>query len=134
MTVRNRIDLSCLDDAFSAASLPSTAPLPDGPYTVQVDLVELRQTRSTARPMLCWTLRILPPSPFAGRRLWRNHVLTPQSLAWLKKDLRLCGLELAKLSDLPEHLPTLRGTTLQILKRTRGDFDSISFRRATSAP
>lgn len=134
MSSRLRIDLSSLDEAFAQAPVPAPAPVPDGTYTVEVETVELRQTRSTARPMLCWTLRVLAPRFAAGRRLWRNQVIGPQNLGWLKKDLRLCGLELAKLSDLPERLATLTGIVIEIAKHTRGDFESVTFRRRASAP
>jgi hypothetical protein len=134
MTRRARIDLSSLDKDFAEARIPVPAPLPDGTYIVEVETVELRETRGTARPMLCWTLRVLAPSVVAGRRLWRNQVLGPQNLGWLKKDLRLCGLEIAKLSELPQHLDSLAGVTLQISKHTRGDYDAIAFRRRAAAP
>jgi hypothetical protein len=128
MTSRARIDLAALDEAFARADAPEPAPLPDGAYLVEIFGVELRATRQTARPMLCWTLRVLS-GPFAARRLWRNQVLGPGNLGWLKKDLRLCGLDLAKLSDLPAHLEGLRGIQLEIVKRTRGDYQAILFQR-----
>jgi hypothetical protein len=128
MSSRARIDLAALDEAFALADVPSAASLPDGPYLVEVALVELRATRQTARPMLCWTLRVLS-GPFAARRLWRNQVLGPGNLGWLKKDLRLCGLELPKLSDLPGHLARLHGIRLEVIKQTRGDYQAVLFRR-----
>jgi hypothetical protein len=123
------IDLSSLDNAYAQAPVPGPAPLPDGPYLVEIQSVELRATRHSQRPMLCWTLRVLAPTPFLGRRLWRNQVLAQSNLGWLKKDLRLCGIELDKLSDLPRHLEHLRALRLEIVKHTRDDFQSISFRR-----
>lgn len=134
MSSRARIDLSSLDEAFAQARVPASAPLPDGIYTVEVQSVELRQTRATARPMLCWTLCVLAPRTLTGRRLWRNQVLAAQNLGWLKKDLRLCGLELTKLSDLPDQLGHLCGVSLEIVKRTHGDYESVTFRRRASPP
>jgi len=128
MTTRPPVDLSHLDEAFAQASAPGPECVPDGAYLVEVEAAELRQTRHTARPMLCWTLKILTP-PFADRRLWRHQVLGPQTLGWLKKDLRLCGLQLSRLSDLPDHLDNLRGLRLEVSKRTRDDYVSILFRR-----
>jgi hypothetical protein len=132
MTSRARIDLASLDEAFAHANVPDAAPLPDGLYLVEVVLVELRATRQTARPMLCWTLRVLS-GPFATRRLWRNQVLSQNNLGWLKKDLRLCGLDLPKLSDLHAHLDRLRGIRLEVVKHTRGDYQAVLFRRRAPA-
>lgn len=123
------VDLSSLDRAYAEAPIPGPTPLPDGLYLVETQSVELRATRHSQRPMLCWTLRVLAPPTFLGRRLWRNQVLTQANLGWLKKDLRLCGIELAKLSDLPRHLEALCALRLEIAKHTRDDFQSIIFRR-----
>jgi hypothetical protein len=79
MTMRNRVDLTALDEAFAAAATPATINVPDGDYVVVVDRVELRRTRRTGYPMLCWSLRIVAP-PFAGRRLWRHQVLSRDNL------------------------------------------------------
>jgi hypothetical protein len=128
VSTRSRIDLSELDEAFAQAAIPGPAPVPDGNYDVEVEAIELKRTRHTSRPMLCWTLRILS-APFASRRLWRHQVLGPSTLGWLKKDLRLCGLELQRLSDLPAHLDDLRGLRLEISKNTRDDYVSILLRR-----
>lgn len=122
-------DLSSLDHAYAEAPIPAPAQLPDGTYLVEVQSVELRATRQSQRPMVCWTLRVLAPAPFLGRRLWRNQVLALTNLGWLKKDLHLCGIELDKLSDLPGRLEDLRALRLEIVKHTRGDFQSISLRR-----
>jgi hypothetical protein len=134
MTRRIRIDLSPLDEDFAQASVAASLPLADGIYTVEVHTVELTQTRRSARPMLCWTLRVLAPDHAADRRLWRNQVLVPHNLGWLKRDLHLCGLHLDKLSDLPDQLPRLTGIVLEVVKRTHGDYDSVTFRRRASAP
>ena len=124
-----RPDLTPLDEAFEKAAVPTHAPLPDGDYRVEVESVELRATRGSQRPMLCWTLRVLAPPSFLNRRLWRNQVLAPQNLCWLKRDLLLCGLDLAKLSELPKHLSRLNGVLLDVLKRTQGEYQSVLFRR-----
>jgi hypothetical protein len=133
MSNHSRIDLSTLDEAFAQASVPGAEPVPDGAYMVESKLSELNKTRHTGRPMLCWTLRVLT-GPFADRRLWRRQVLGPRNLGWLKKDLRLCNLELARLSELPDHLERLSGIPLEITKTTRDDYESILFRRRAKSP
>jgi hypothetical protein len=54
---------------------------------------------------------------------------TPENLSWLKTDLFTCGLELEKLSELPENLEKLLDVKLEITKRTRGDNENIYFNR-----
>lgn len=131
--MRDRPDLTALDAAFAAADLPTATAVPDGWYTVVVDDVELRHTRRTGRPMLSWQLRIVSPL-FTGRRLWRHQVLGRATLGWLKHDLRLCGLELPRLSALPDHFARLRGVQLEVTKQTRDDYAVVLFRRRAAAP
>jgi hypothetical protein len=130
MTRRDPPDLAALDEAFAAAA-PAT--VPDGHYTVVVVTVTLRRVHRTGAPMLCWALRVESPAFAAGRHLWRHLVLSPATLGWLKHDLRLCGLELPRLSALPDCLDRLRGVRLEVAKRTRGDnYALVVFRHRTA--
>jgi hypothetical protein len=79
--------------------------------------------------MLKWTLKILAPT-HAGRLLWRNNVMaSKENIKWLKNDLHTCGLELEKLSELPERLNDLLDLTLEVTKRTRGENENIYLNR-----
>jgi hypothetical protein len=79
--------------------------------------------------MLKWTLRILAPN-YKGRLLWRNNVMvSSMNIKWLKQDLYTCGLDLAKLSDLPGYLEQLINIKLEVTKRTRGENENIYFNR-----
>jgi len=132
--MRDDVDLTTLDGAFATAHLPTALAVPDGWYTVTVETVALRRTRRTGRPMLCWTLRIVSPPEWAARRLWRHLVLSRDHLGWLKQDLRLCGVELSRLSALPNYLARLRGVHLEVTKRTRDDYPVVRFHRRDPAP
>jgi hypothetical protein len=123
----DELDLARLDDAFGRARVAARERLPDGTYEAQVERVELGRAPRSGDPMLTWTLVLAPPAH--GRRLWRNLVLAPTNLAWLKRDLEICGLRLDKLSDLPRHLDALRGVRLKIAKRARGAYDNVYFLR-----
>lgn len=122
-------DLSRFDDEYAAAPRTARAPIPDGPYVVQVVKAELTTTRRAGHPMLRWTLRLCEP-PFAGRLFWRNSVLvSAPNLRWLKSDLWVCGIELGRLSDLPDELWRLEGLELEVTKRSQGDRETIYLNR-----
>jgi hypothetical protein len=78
--------------------------------------------------MIKWTLRILGPK-FANRLMWRNSVITQNTLKYVKTDLHLCGLDLERLSELPKHLHRLLDVKLEVTKRTKGDSENIYFNR-----
>jgi len=125
------IDLSRFDDDFAAAPLEEREfdEVPDGKFQVSVDKVELTTAKSSGNAMLKWTLRILGPQ-YAGRLLLRHNVMaTRENIRWLKNDLHLCGLDLVKLSELPDQLNQLLDVQLEVTKRTRGENVNIYFNR-----
>jgi hypothetical protein len=44
---------------------------------------------------------------------------------WLKKDLQRCGLELERLSDLPNNLGQLLDVKLKVTKRTKDEYENV---------
>jgi hypothetical protein len=125
------IDLTQFDEDFADAQVEEKrfGPIPDGKYHVNVEQAELTQAKKSRNPMLKWTLRILGPHD-RGRLLWRNNVMaTRENIKWLKNDLQTCGLDLAKLSELPENLERLINVRLEVTKRTRGQSENIFFNR-----
>ncbi len=120
------VDLVDLDEEFENSEAETEfEPVPDGNYQVTVDRVELTRTKTSSQPMLKWALKIIGPS-HAGRLLWRNNVIaTKENVKWLKKDLYTAGLQLQKLSELPANLDRLLDVTLEITKRTRGEYEDI---------
>jgi len=124
------VDLSHLDEQYSETEVEEQdfEPVPDGKYQVTVEAVELTHAQSSGNPMLKWKLRILGPA-FRNRILWRNSVITSNTLQYLKKDLLLCGLQLAKLSELNRHLGELLDVKLEVNKRTKGDSENVFFNR-----
>jgi hypothetical protein len=124
------IDLADFDQEFDAAEVDDGEydEVPDGKYQVNVEKVELTRAKSTGNPMLKWQLRILGPQ-HRGRMLWRNSVITQNTLKWLKTDLHTCGLELQRLSDLQSNLGRLLDVKLEVNKRTSGDNTNIYFNK-----
>jgi hypothetical protein len=88
----------------------------------------LTEAQSTGNPMLKWTLRVIAPK-FVNRLMWRNSVITHNTLKYVKTDLHTCGLDLEKLSELPKHLKKLLDVKLEVTKKTKGDNENIFFNR-----
>jgi len=124
------IDLSYLDDDFAQAEVKEHdfTPVPDGKFQVNVDKVELTKAQTSGNPMLKWTLRILGPTN-RDRFLWKNSVMIPETMEYVKKDLWMCGLPITKLSDLNGRLEDLLDVKLEIQKKTKGENESIFFNK-----
>lgn len=128
---KHDIDLSQFDDDYRSEQPEERGDfesVPDGKYQVSVEKVELTEAQSTGNPMLKWTLRVIAPK-FVNRLMWRNSVITHNTLKYVKTDLHLCGLDLEKLSDLPKQLKKLLDVKLEVTKRTKGDNENIFFNR-----
>jgi hypothetical protein len=78
--------------------------------------------------MIKFDLEIISGSQ-VGRHIFKNSVITQASLPYVKADLKTLGLELAKLSELSGRLDELLDVTLEITKRTRGDYTNVYFNR-----
>ena len=125
------IDLAAFDGTFQQEATEERGEfegLPDGKYQVVVEKVELTHTQNTGNPVLKWTLRVLGPR-FANRLIWRNSVITQNTVKYIKTDLHICGLDLDKLSDLPGRLAELLDVRLEVAKKTKGDYENIYFSR-----
>jgi hypothetical protein len=125
------IDLSQFDGEFrseQAVDHGEFESVPDGKYQVNVEKVELTESHTSGNPMLKWTLRVIAPQ-CVNRLIWRNSVITQKTLKYLKGDLHTCGLDLERLSDLPNRLGRLLDVKLEVTKRTKGDNENIFFNR-----
>jgi len=124
------IDLSYLDDDFAQAEVKETdfTPVPDGKYQVNVEKVELTRAQTSGNPMLKWTLRVLGPTQ-RERLIWKNSVMTADTMEFVKKDLLICGVTIQRLSDLSQHLEDLLDTKLEIQKKTKGENENIFFNK-----
>ena len=128
---KRTIDLSQFDDEFRDEQPEERGDfesVPDGKYQVTVEKVELTEAQTSGNPMLKWTLRVIAPK-FVNRLMWRNSVITHNTLKYVKTDLHTCGLDLDKLSDLPKHLKKLLDVKLEVTKKTKGDSENIYFNR-----
>ena len=121
------VDLSSFDDEFATAEAPAFDEVPDGKYQVRIDSVRLESSQK-GDPMIKWDLVILSGSQ-AGRRMFRNSVITAASLPYVKGDLKTLGLALTKFSELKGRLEELLDKTVEVTKRTRGEFSNVYFNR-----
>jgi hypothetical protein len=125
------VDLSHLEGEFESADESKARnfdTLPDGKYFVEVEAAEVK-TSKAGQPMLSWTLRVLQ-GRYDNRMLWRNNMLeTKQNLGWLKKDLKICGVELAKLNDLNTRASELVGLCLEITQKTSDKYSNVYLNR-----
>jgi hypothetical protein len=78
--------------------------------------------------MIKFDLEIISGSQ-AGRHIFKNSVITQASLPYVKGDLKTLGLELGKFSELAGRLEELLDKTLEVTKRTRGEYTNVYFNR-----
>ncbi len=123
----SHVDLSDFDDDFSSAESPSFDEVPDGKYQVTIDSVRLDRSQR-GDPMIKWDLLVIA-GPHQGRHIFKNSVITPAALPYVKGDLKTVGLQLAKFSDLSARLEDLLDVNLEITKRTRGDYTNVYFNK-----
>ena len=123
-------DLSAFDDEYDEAEVPTYEEVPDGKYQVRVHRVELG-TSQAGDPMLKWDLVVISGGSggHAGRHVFKNAVITHKSLPFVKGDLHTLGVQLPRFSELPHHLEALLDQTLEITKRTRGEYTNVYFNR-----
>jgi hypothetical protein len=123
----SQVDLTSFDDEFESAEAPSYEEVPDGKYQVKIQTAKLESSQK-GDPMIKFDLEIISGSQ-AGRHIFKNSVITQASLPYVKADLKTLGLELAKFSELSGRLEELLDVTLEITKRTRGDYTNVYFNR-----
>lgn len=130
--VSGTADLADFDDEFDDAEAPNFEEVPDGKFQVRVQRVELG-TSQAGNPMLKWDLIVLS-GQHAGRHIFKNSAITHKSLPFIKGDLQTLGVQLPKFSDLPNHLDALLDQTLEVTKRTKGEFTNVYYNRQIDLP
>ncbi len=123
----DKVDLTGFDDEFNTAEAPSQEEVPDGKYQVRIDSVRLEHSQK-GDPMIKWDLIVLSGSQ-AGRHIFKNSVITAASLPFVKGDLKTVGLVLTKFSELAGRLEELLDATLELTKRTKGEYANVYFNR-----
>lgn len=124
------VDLSSFDGEFDAAQAADSEEVPDGKYQVRVFSVKLGHSQK-GDPMLKWDLVVIAGGngQHAGRHIFKNAVISQASLPFVKGDLKTLGLQLSKFSELPARLPELLDLTVEVTKRTKGDYTNVYFNK-----
>jgi hypothetical protein len=126
------VRLSDFDQDFSNTEAPSYDEVPDGKYQVSVHGVRLSNSQK-GDPMIKWDLVVIAGS-YQGRHIFKNSVITQSALPYVKADLQTLGMQLAKFSDLAARLDELLDLTLEVTKRTRGDYANVYFNKRLNIP
>ena len=121
------VDLSSFDDEFETAEAPEYDEVPDGKYQARIESVRLENSQK-GDPMIKFDLEVMSGSQ-AGRHIFKNSVITQASIPYVKGDLKTLGIELSKFSELAGRLEELLDVTLEVTKRTRGDYTNVYFNR-----
>ena len=130
--VDDNVDLTSFDDDFDSVEAPGFDEVPDGKYQVRIDSVRLDSSQK-GDPMIKWDLVVISGS-HADRHIFKNSVITQASLPYVKGELKTLGIELAKFSALAGRLEELLDVTLEVTKRTRGDYTNVYFNRRIQIP
>jgi hypothetical protein len=94
-----------------------------GRYEAKVEEVRLVRSKSGI-PMLRWKLTIAGPT-YHGWSVWKHSMLSADKLGLLKTDLKLCGVVLGKLSDLPSRLGELIDLSISVTLKTSYDYQRV---------
>jgi hypothetical protein len=118
-------DLSKFDTQFARAPVYDGDDVPTGRYHVRVKdavLVEVHENEFIFR----WELTVVA-GPFTGWDFCKGMMIVEKTLHIIKWDLLAVGLKLDNISDLPRHLPSLRGRELEVAIRNQGPIRDIHF-------
>lgn len=115
--------LGAHDNAFATTQVSIDGKVPDGKY--QASIVEATLTTSKAKdPMLKIKLRVVGPN-HVGTILYKNTVIGPNTIGFLKADLMRLKIGLTKLSELPTRLHEFAGKVIEINCKANGDNTNI---------
>ena len=122
-------DLGNLDGEYqSADESGGFGDVPDGDYLVKVERAVVKKSKA-GNLMLAWLLVILGPA-HVGRKMFRNSMMNNEiGLGILKHDLKVCGVEIDSLTELPGRLIDLIDLEIEVSQKTKKDFANIYFKQ-----
>jgi hypothetical protein len=126
------VDLAAFDEDFEQTEAADFEDVPDGKYQTRLHAVRLTESQK-GDPMLKWDLVVISGA-HTGRHIFKNAVITNASLPFIKGDLETLGLQLGRFSDLPNHLDSMLDLTLEVSKRTKGEYANVYFNRRIQIP
>ncbi len=109
------------------AEAPGFEEVPDGKYQVRIEAVRLDSSQK-GDPMIKWDLIVISGSQI-DRHIFKNSVISAAAMPFVKADLKTLGMTLTKFSDLSKRLEELLDITLEVTKRTKGEYTNVYFNR-----
>ncbi len=124
------IDLTRFDSLVQTETTerPKVESIPDGRYEVRIEDAELGVSPRSGNPVLKYTLRVIGPN-FVNRVMWKHRGITANTVQYVMDELKVCGLELKRFSDLSEFLQEIIGAEIEITRKTRGEDVNIYFNK-----
>jgi hypothetical protein len=120
------------DDAKKHAADDRDNVVPDGTYTATTYRAEVVNSKSSTRPMLVLTYKILGPTA-QGRLVWHRHMLDRvEGWPYLARDLDAYGVDVEgvpSLATLEGHLATMLDQEFEIRVSTLGEFRNVRILR-----
>ncbi len=126
------VGLRDFDDAYGRVEPADNNEVPDGKYHVRIQEATLDHSQK-GNPMVTFDMVVLS-GPHADRHIFKNVVITHASLEFVKRDLQALGLDMSRLSELPEYLKDLEDVVLKITKRTKGKYANVHFNKRIQRP
>ena len=125
------IDLTRFDSLVQneTADRPKVDTMPDGRYDVRIEDAELAVSPRSGNPVLKYTLRVIGPK-YANRLIWKRRGITENTVQYVMDELKVCGLQLERFSDLSQFLHEVIGSEIEITRKTRGEDVNIYFNKA----
>ena len=122
------VDLSRFDQTVQTETIrrPATEEIPDGRYDVRIEDVELYISPNSGNPVLKYTLRVIGPT-HSNRVMWKYCGITDKTQHYVADEVKLCGLQLPRFSDLKLNLHQLIGVEIEVTRKTHGDHVNIYF-------
>ena len=122
-------ELSQLDDDYESIEVEQNRydDIPDGKYQVKIDRISIEESKNN-NLMLRYVLKILNGN-YTGRLLFKNTMIIPDTLKYLKQEISICQIECKKLSDLQNKLTNFLDIMLEVTKKTKGEYENIYFNR-----
>lgn len=120
--------LSQFDQEYKEAEVSeSTGELPDGKYNAVVDVARFTRTKEGNRPMIEFQF-VIADGKYKGRREWKYHVLESGRMQFIKYDLVAMHIELQTLAQLPDVLPTVINTPVELQIKTKKTDNGNNYR------
>jgi hypothetical protein len=132
----DEIDLSRFNTLYKTEAPSDAAPVlhtvPDGRYEVVVAEATLTKSQRSGNPMIRYVLRITGAT-FRDRIIRKHSAITENTIRFVRKELEVCGMQLARFEDLKSRIHELDGVQLEVVKVTKGEDSNIYFNRSLSA-